>query len=116
MVRIPTRQRAIATVNIGAFRQCLGRNQAKPGELMGWPSPSIMCAADGRQRGSTAIGAGRLAATSDISAWRLTARCPAGGGCPPAGSACLARAAITSTGQPGSARHTARHRPAAVCW
>ena len=118
MVKIPAQQCAIAAADIRALRQRRGWSQAELGELMGWPSPSTVCAAegrrDGRQRGFTAAEIERLAAIFGISAWRLTARCATCGGCPPAGFACLACGATPGTGQPAITRHPARPGPAAV--
>jgi transcriptional regulator with XRE-family HTH domain len=90
VVRLPAEQCAIAGANIRALRQRRGWSQAELGELMGWPSPSTVCAAegrrDGRQRRFTTAEIERLAAIFGISAGRLMARCATCGGCPPAGS------------------------------
>jgi hypothetical protein len=56
--KIPAEQRAIIGANIRALRQRKGWTQAKLGRLMGWPSASTVCRAEGhrdhRQRGFTA--------------------------------------------------------------
>jgi hypothetical protein len=53
--KIPEEQCAIVGANIRALRQRKGWSQARLGELMGWPSTSTVCAAEGhrndRQRG-----------------------------------------------------------------
>ena len=121
MVKIPAEQCAIAGANIRAFRQRRGWSQAELGELMGWPSPSTVCAAEGRrggrQRRFTAAEIDRLAAIFGISAGRLMARCVTCGGCPPAGFACLACGATPGTGQLAAAinGYPARPGSAAVC-
>ena len=48
---IPRAQAAVVGANIRALRQQHGWNQAKLGELMGWPSNSTVCAAEGRRNG-----------------------------------------------------------------
>ena len=118
MVRIPAQQCAIAAANIRTLRQRKGWSQAKLGELMGWPSPSTVCAAeghrDGRQRRFTAAEIQRLAAIFGISPRHLTTRCANCGGCPPPGFACLACGATPGNGHPAINRHPARHGHAAV--
>ena len=68
--------------------------QAQLGELMGWPNPSTVCAAEGRrndrQRGFTTDEIRQLAAIFDVSPWQLTAQCANCNSQPPAGFACLA--------------------------
>ena len=90
---IPTEQAAIVGANIRALRLRRGWTQAELGDLMGWPTTSTVCAAeghrDGRQRGFTAREVGRLAAIFGISAWQLTTRCANCGGHPPIGFACM---------------------------
>jgi hypothetical protein len=115
MVKIPAQQHATADADICASRQHRERSHAELGELTGWPGPSTVCAADGRQRGSTAPEGERLAAIAGISAWRLMTRCATSGGCPPTGFACPARGTTTGTGRPGITRHPARHGAAAAC-
>jgi anti-sigma regulatory factor (Ser/Thr protein kinase) len=93
-VKIPEEQCVIAGVNIRVLRQRRGWSQAKLGELMGWPSASTVCAAeghrDGRQRGFTTEEIEQLAAVFGVCASQLTTRCANCGGHPPAGFACLA--------------------------
>src|ERR1700722_13004784 len=64
--KIPEEQCVIAGANIRVLRQRRGWTQAKIGELMGWPSASTVCAAqgrrDGRQRGFTTQEIRQLAA------------------------------------------------------
>jgi hypothetical protein len=90
---IPQDQAAVIGANIRALRQQHGWNQAKLGELMGWPSNSTVCAAegrrDGRQRGFTTQEVERLAAIFSVSPSLLTTRCANCGGLPPTGFACL---------------------------
>ncbi|MGH3192419.1 MAG: helix-turn-helix domain-containing protein [Streptosporangiaceae bacterium] len=100
---IPAEQCAIIGANIRSFRQRHRWSQAELGDLMGWPSPSTVCAAEGRrgdrQRGFTAEEVSQLAVIFDVPASQLTTRCATCGGHPPAGFACLACGAT-----PGSAR------------
>jgi len=90
---IPRDQAAVVGANIRILRQQHGWNQAKLGELMGWPSNSTVCAAEGRrigrQRGFTAGEVELLAAIFGLSLSQLTTRCANCGGHPPAGFACL---------------------------
>jgi transcriptional regulator with XRE-family HTH domain len=77
---IPEGQPAIVGVNIRTRRQRKRWSQAKLGELMGWQSPSTVCAAqgrrDGRQRGFTVREIEQLAAIFGVSpgSSRRTAR------------------------------------------
>jgi transcriptional regulator with XRE-family HTH domain len=91
--KLLTEQYAIVGANIRALRQRRGWSQARLGELMGWPSTSTVCAAEGhrsdRQRGFTAGEIEQLAAIFDVSPGRLTTRCANCDGNPPAGFACL---------------------------
>ena len=91
---IPEEQPAVVGMNIRTLRQRRGWSQAKLGELMGWPSTSTVCAAEGRrggrQRGFTPREIKRLAAIFGISPGQLTTRCVNCGGHPPAGFACTA--------------------------
>ena len=68
---IPQDQAGIVGANIRVLRQQHGWNQAKLGELMGWPSNSTVCAAEGRrngrQRGFTTQEIERLAAVFGVS-------------------------------------------------
>ena len=86
---IPQNQAAVVGANIRVLRQQHGWNQAKVGELMGWPSNSTVCAAEGcrnsRQRGFTADEVERLAAVFGISPTLLTTLYANCGGHPPAG-------------------------------
>jgi hypothetical protein len=91
---IPADQAAVVGANIRILRQQHGWNQAKLGELMGWPSNSTVCAAEGRrngrQRGFTNWEIERLATIFGVFPSRITTRCANCGGQPPAGFACLA--------------------------
>jgi hypothetical protein len=117
---LPEDQCAIAGVNIRTLRQRKGWTQPKLGELMGWPSASTVCAAeghrDGRQRGFTTEEIRQLAALFGVRPWQLTTRCVNCGGHPPAGFACLACGATPGSDHPaGSARpHPAQHSHAVV--
>jgi transcriptional regulator with XRE-family HTH domain len=80
---IPQDRAAVVGANIRVLRQQHGWNQAKLGELMGWPSNSTVCAAEGRrngrQRGFTTQEVERLAAIFGLSPAQLTMEwgCPA---------------------------------------
>jgi transcriptional regulator with XRE-family HTH domain len=91
---IPGEQCAIVGVNIRILRQRKGWPQAKLGELMGWPSASTVCAAEGHrnsgQRSFTTGEVEQLATIFGVSPSQLTLRCVNCGGHPPAGFACLA--------------------------
>jgi transcriptional regulator with XRE-family HTH domain len=99
--KIPAEQSAIVGVNIRTLRQRKGWTQAKLGELMGWPSASTACAAeghrDGRQRSFTTEEVEQLAAIFDVPPSKLPMRCANCGGHPPAGFACLACGATTDS-------------------
>jgi hypothetical protein len=90
---IPQDQAAVVGANIRVLRQQHAWNQAKIGELMGWPSNSTVCAAEGhrngRQRGFTTQEVERLAAIFGVSASRLMTLCANCDGHPLAGFACL---------------------------
>ena len=90
---IPQKQAAVVGANIRVLRQQHGWNQAKVGELMGWPSNATVCAAkgrrNGRQRGFTTQEVERLAAIFGVSPSKLTRECGNCGGHPPTGFACL---------------------------
>ena len=98
---IPQSQAAVVGANIGVLRQQHGWNQAKVGELMGWPSNSTVCAAEGRrngrQRGFTTQEVERLAVIFGVSPSQLRMECVNCGGYPPAGFACLACGARPQT-------------------
>jgi serine/threonine-protein kinase RsbW len=87
-------QSAVVGANIRALRQRQGWTQAKLGELMGWPSTSTVCAAEGhrnhRQRSFTTEEVQQLAAIFGVSPSQLMLQCANCGGHPPAGFACLA--------------------------
>ena len=90
---IPVEQFAVVGANIRALRLHKGWTQAELGELMGWPTPTTVCAAegrrDGRQRGFTAEEVGRLARIFGLTPAHLVTRCANCEGHPPAGFACL---------------------------
>ena len=91
---IPVEQCVVIGANIRVLRRGKGWTQGMLGELMGWPSPSTVCAAEGRrygrQRRFTADEVERLAAIFGVTALALKTRCANCGGQPPAGFACLA--------------------------
>ncbi len=99
--KIPREQSAIVGVNIRTLRQRRQWTQAKLGELMGWPSASTACAAeghrDGRQRSFTTEEVEQLAAIFDVPPSKLMMRCANCGGHPPARFACLACGATTDS-------------------
>src|SRR6266702_2162846 len=82
-------QSTIVGANIRALRQRKGWSQAELGELMGWPSTSTVCAAEGhrggRQRDFTVGEVKQLAAIFGVSPGRLATRCANCYGRPPAG-------------------------------
>jgi hypothetical protein len=98
---IPQKQAAVVGANIRVLRQQHVWNQAKLGELMGWPSISTVCAAEGRrngrQRGFTTQEVERLAVIFGISPSQLTMECANCGGHPPTRFACLACGARAQT-------------------
>lgn len=104
--KIPEEECAIAGVNIRVLRQRRGWTQAKLGELMGWPSASTVCAAeghrDGRQRRFTTEEIKQLAAMFGVYPSQLTTRCANCGGHPPAGFACLACRASLGSDRPAA--------------
>jgi hypothetical protein len=108
--KIPPEQCAIIGANIRALRQRNRWTQARLGELMGWPSPSTVCAAEGhrghRQRGFSPAEVQQLAAIFGTTAGQLTTRCATCGGHPPAGFACLACAGTPGRGRPAAPAHT----------
>jgi len=103
---IPRDRAAVVGANIRVLRQQHGWNQAKLGELMGWPSNSTVCAAEcrrnGRQRGFTTQEVERLAAIFGVPPSQLTMECVNCGGHPPAGFACLTCGAQPQTRSPSS--------------
>jgi len=104
---VPESESAIVGMNIRVLRQRNGWTQAKLGELMGWPSPSTVCAAEGRrggrQRSFSTDEVHRLSVIFGIPSWRLTTRCANCEGYPPAQFACLACGATYSGEQPQAA-------------
>jgi transcriptional regulator with XRE-family HTH domain len=92
--KLPAAQCAIAAASIRVLRQRHGWTQAQLGQLMGWPSTSTVCAAEGhrgdRQRAFTRTEIDQLAAIFGVPAWQLLTRCATCGGQPPPGYACLA--------------------------
>ena len=69
--KITKEQSAVAGANIRALRQRRGWTQPKLGGLMGWPSTSTVCAAEGhrchRQRSFT---------TGEVSSWPRSSAYP----------------------------------------
>ena len=86
--------------NIRSLRKRKGWSQRQLGRLMGWATPSTVCAAeghrDGRQRGFTLAEVRRLADIFDCEPWLLTTRCANCDGRPPSGFTC------GSCGAPGA--------------
>jgi transcriptional regulator with XRE-family HTH domain len=89
---IPRAQAEVVGANIRVLRQRNGWSQKHLGQLMGWPTPSTVCAAeghrDGRQRGFTADEVQRLANIFRREPWQLTTRCANRDGHPPPGFTC----------------------------
>jgi transcriptional regulator with XRE-family HTH domain len=118
--KIPAEQCAIIGANIRALRQRKGWTQAELGKLMGWPTTSTVCAAEGhrsdRQRGFTVDEVEQLAAIFGVSPWQLTTGCANCGGHPPTGFACLACGAVPDSDRPVASALTCsvRHHHAAV--
>ena len=104
--KITPEQSAVAGANIRALRQRRGWTQAKLGGLMGWPSTSTVCAAEGhrndRQRSFTTEEVEQLAAIFGVSPSQLMIRCANCSGHPPAGFACLACAAAPCSDRPAA--------------
>lgn len=116
--KLPPEQCAIAGANIRALRQRNGWTQAQLGQLMGWPTTSTVCAAEGhrgdRQRDFTLTEIQKLAAIFGIPTWQLTTRCTNCGGQPPPGYACLTCGTVPGSGRPAAPGHPERHaHPAA---
>lgn len=111
--KIPAGQSVIVGANIRALRQRHGWTQARLGQLMGWPTTSTVCAAEGhrnhRQRGFTPAEIQQLAAIFGITPAQLTTRCATCGGHPPAGYACLTCGSAPRNSRPAA---TAVPRPA----
>jgi transcriptional regulator with XRE-family HTH domain len=92
--KLPPAQSAIAAANIRILRQRNGWTQAQLGQLMGWPAPSTVCAAEGhrggRQRRFARWEIDQLAAIFGVLTAQLLTQCATCGGHPPPGYACLA--------------------------
>jgi transcriptional regulator with XRE-family HTH domain len=90
---IPRAQAAVVGANIRALRHRHGLTQAQLGALMGWPTITTVCAAEGRrggqQRGFTTTEVTRLASIFDTTTAQLLTRCAHCEGHPPPGYACL---------------------------
>jgi hypothetical protein len=101
---IPEGQSAIVGANIRTLRQRRGWTQTTLGELMGWPSNSTVCAAEGhrngRQRDFTTGEVKQLADIFGVSPSQLTTRCANCEGHPPAGFACLTCGATPGDSRP----------------
>lgn len=89
---IPRAQAEAVGASIRILRQRNGWTQALLGSLMGWPSSSTVCAAEGhrggRQRGFTSEEVQQLASIFSREPWQLTTRCANCDGHPPPGFAC----------------------------
>jgi hypothetical protein len=118
--KITKEQSAVIGASIRALRQRRGWTQPTLGNMMGWPSASTVCAAEGhrnhRQRHFTTAEAEQLAAIFGVSSAQLMTRCATCGGQPPAGFACLSCGATPGTGRPAgpAALHLVQHSPAAA--
>jgi hypothetical protein len=91
--KLPAAQCAIAAANIRTLRRRNGWTQAHLGQLMGWPAPSTVCAAEGHRAGHQRRFArwevDQLSAIFGVPARQLLTRCATCGGHPPPGYACL---------------------------
>ena len=89
-IKLPAVECAIAAANIRVLRQRNGWSQAYLGELMGWPAPSTVCAAEGhrggRQRRFARWEIAQLAAIFGVPTLQLLTRCAICGGQPPPGT------------------------------
>ena len=105
-----------SAANIRVLRQRNGWTQARLGELMGWPSTSTVCAAEGhrggRQRRFASWEIEQLAVIFGVPAWQLVTRCATCGGRPPAGYACLACGAVPGTDRPPGGPDRPAHQAA----
>jgi transcriptional regulator with XRE-family HTH domain len=105
---IPKAQAAVVGANIRALRQRNGWPQAKLGELMGWPTNSTVCAAEGRrsgtQRGFTSQEVMQLAEIFSLTPQELTTQCANCKGYPPSGFTCQTCGAA-GTSDNASTRH-----------
>jgi len=101
---IPAGQSAVIGANVRALRLQRGWSLAKLGELMGWPTPSTACRAEGgspgRQRLFSPAEIERLAGIFGVSPQQLNTGCVNCGGHPRAGFACLACGAATPVPEP----------------
>jgi transcriptional regulator with XRE-family HTH domain len=90
--QIPRAQAEVVGSNIRALRRRSGWSQAQLGRLMGWPTPSTVCAAeghrDGRQRSFTLDEVQRLATIFSLKPRQLMTRCANCDGQPPPGFTC----------------------------
>jgi hypothetical protein len=104
--QMPESESAIVGMNIRVLRQRNGWSQAKLGELMGWPTPSTVCAAEGRrggrQRGFTTDEVNRLSVIFGVQLGKLTSLCANCEGYPPAGFTCLTCGATFTGEQPAA--------------
>jgi hypothetical protein len=75
---IPEGQPAIVGVNIRTLRQRRGWSQVQLGELMGWPSASTVCAAEGRRGGRQRGFTGRKSSSWPPSSTSLPSSSPRG--------------------------------------
>jgi transcriptional regulator with XRE-family HTH domain len=118
--KVTEEESAVVGVNIRVLRRRRGWTQVKLGELMGWPSASTVCAAEGhrndRQRSFTTEEVEQLAAIFGVPSSQLTVRCANCGGHPPAGFACLACGATPDTDHPATSAvpHPVQHSHAAA--
>lgn len=105
--QVPAGESAIVGANIRFLRQRRGWSQTKLGELMGWPTASTVCAAEGRrggrQRGFTTDEVQRLGVIFGIPPGELATRCANCEGHPPAGFACLTCGATYTSEHPPTA-------------
>ena len=99
---VPRDRWVVIGANVRALRLSRGWSQQTLGELMGWATPSTVCAVEGhrgdRQRGFTVDELVRLATIFGVPVWRLATQCVTCGGCPPAGFACLSCGAACDAG------------------
>jgi hypothetical protein len=106
---LPPAECAVVGANIRVLRRRKGWPQRQLGELMGWDSPSTVCAAEGRrgrrQRRFTREEVAQLAALFGTTPRQLTTQCAHCGGHPPDGYSCLA------CGAPGSTPETCPTAP-----
>lgn len=115
---VPPEQCAVIGASIRALRQHHGWTQARLGQLMGWPTTSTVCAAEGHrrsgQRGFTPAEISQLAAIFGTTPAQLTTRCATCEGHPPAGYACLTCGTTPGTGRLAVVPHPAHDGHAAA--